>query len=312
MHATLCSYPSLVRSPSSWHRHRRPSQAGDRAPTAPCATYARDTWRSMVAMTDPATGLVADNIAGDLATGTRSAYTSPTNIGGYMWSAVVARDLGIISRAEARARIGKTLDTLAGLEHHDRVRHVLQLVRPGRRLGGDGLAGGRQHRHPVPVQCGQRLARRRRCGSSRARCRSCAARPTGSCATMNFGFYFNPAATPPIGARGLIRGGFWDTAAARLLGAAGRRLVHLQPLRHHGDRAADRHLPRHRRRARSRPTAYFDTMRTLPDNCDYSWQEMQPVGFTTTHLGRAGVRGLLPLPRASSSCRAGAATCSRR
>src|SRR5690606_21023069 len=31
-------------------------------------TWARDTWRSLVAMTDPDTGLVADNIDGDLAT----------------------------------------------------------------------------------------------------------------------------------------------------------------------------------------------------------------------------------------------------
>ncbi len=36
---------------------------------------------------------------------------------------------------------------------------------------------------------------------------------------MNFGFYFNPAATPPIGVRGLIRGGFWDTQPPELLGA---------------------------------------------------------------------------------------------
>jgi hypothetical protein len=33
------------------------------------------------------------------------------------------------------------------------------------------------------------------------------------------------------------------------------------------------------------PAAYYNTMRTLPDNCDYAWQEMQPHGFTTTHLG---------------------------
>ena len=33
---------------------------------------------------------------------TRSAYTSPTNIGGYLWSTVVARDLGIITAARGR------------------------------------------------------------------------------------------------------------------------------------------------------------------------------------------------------------------
>ena len=45
--------------------------------------YAVDTWRSFEAMVEPSTGLVADNIEGDLDPSTRSAFTSPTNIGGY-------------------------------------------------------------------------------------------------------------------------------------------------------------------------------------------------------------------------------------
>src|SRR3954447_194330 len=71
------------------------------AATRTLTTYARDTWRSMDAMTDKATGLPADNIDGSLRTGTRSAFTSPTNIGAYLWSTVVARDLGFVSRGEA-------------------------------------------------------------------------------------------------------------------------------------------------------------------------------------------------------------------
>ena len=65
--------------------------------------WARDTWRSLVAMADPDTGLVSDNITGDLAARGRAAYTSPTNLGGYLWSALVARELGIISKREASA-----------------------------------------------------------------------------------------------------------------------------------------------------------------------------------------------------------------
>src|SRR5262245_700742 len=68
-------------------------------------SYARATWRSFVAMVDPHTGLPSDNIGGDLAPKTRSAFTSPTNIGAYMWSTVVARDLGFIGRDEARSRL---------------------------------------------------------------------------------------------------------------------------------------------------------------------------------------------------------------
>ncbi len=79
--------------------------------------WARDTWGSLVAMTDPGTGLVADHISGSLTD--RSVYTSPTNIGGYLWSALVARDLGIISPRECSRRIRQTLDTLERMEHHE-------------------------------------------------------------------------------------------------------------------------------------------------------------------------------------------------
>ena len=48
--------------------------------------YARDTWRSMVALTDPTTGLPSDNMTGAVTGPVRAAYTSPTNIGGYLWS----------------------------------------------------------------------------------------------------------------------------------------------------------------------------------------------------------------------------------
>ena len=64
-------------------------------------------------MTDERTGLTADNIDGPLANPNRSGYTSPTNIGGYLWSAIVARDLGLISRSECSRRIGQTLQTLS-------------------------------------------------------------------------------------------------------------------------------------------------------------------------------------------------------
>jgi hypothetical protein len=66
-------------------------------------------------MVDPVTGLPADNVSAE---GVRAAYTSPTNIGMYIWSTLAARDLQIINPSEARDRIGKALDTLATLERH--------------------------------------------------------------------------------------------------------------------------------------------------------------------------------------------------
>lgn len=77
--------------------------------------WAADTWKSLVAMTGP-NGLPADNIRGDLSG--RSGYTSPTNIGGYLWSTLIARDLGLIGRRECDARVAATLKTLGRMEHH--------------------------------------------------------------------------------------------------------------------------------------------------------------------------------------------------
>src|SRR5919108_4165808 len=73
--------------------------------------YARGTWASFVAMTDERSGLPADSLKAD---GTRSVQTSTTNIGAYMWSAVVARRLGLIERAELTARMRRTIGTLEG------------------------------------------------------------------------------------------------------------------------------------------------------------------------------------------------------
>src|SRR6266511_432077 len=77
--------------------------------------YAADTWRSFELLVDPSTGLPSDNVAAD---GTRSRYTSPTNVGTYLWSTLEARALDIIRATEARARISRTLDALATLERH--------------------------------------------------------------------------------------------------------------------------------------------------------------------------------------------------
>src|SRR5450759_5929771 len=72
--------------------------------------YAHDTWASLVAMTDPKSGLPADSLNAD---GTASVQTSTTNIGAYLWSTLVVDQLGIISHAEAVSRLDRTLTTLA-------------------------------------------------------------------------------------------------------------------------------------------------------------------------------------------------------
>src|SRR5664279_3726733 len=77
--------------------------------------YARDTWASFVAMTDPKSGLPADSLSAD---GTASVQTSTTNIGAYMWSAVVADRLGIISHDDAVKLLKRTLGSLEKMERY--------------------------------------------------------------------------------------------------------------------------------------------------------------------------------------------------
>src|SRR5215218_11190927 len=64
--------------------------------------YAERTWASFAAMTDPRSGLPADILNSD---GTTSVQTSTTNIAAYMWSAVAAERIGLISKRELAARM---------------------------------------------------------------------------------------------------------------------------------------------------------------------------------------------------------------
>jgi hypothetical protein len=247
----------------------------------PLRGYARDTWRSLVAMTDPATGLVADNITGDLST--TSAYTSPTNIGGYMWSAVVARDLGIISPREAETRVAKTLATLATLRHHDRSGMFYNWYDPhtGAVLTTWPEDGSTVTPFLSSVDNGWLGASLRVVAGAMPSLRAPATRLLSA---MNFGFYYNPSAATPIGARGLIRGGFWDTPPP---GCSVAQDGVWFTCNHYDITVTEPRIATYLGIGAGQipPTAYFDTMRTLPDNCDYSWQEMQPQGFTTTHRG---------------------------
>ena len=93
---------------------RRPRRPGSRAAIAHALQrYAADTWHSFDLLVDPHTGLPDDNVTSD---GKRSGYTSPTNIGAYLWSTLGAREVGLIGRREATARMARTLATLAHME----------------------------------------------------------------------------------------------------------------------------------------------------------------------------------------------------
>lgn len=78
--------------------------------------YARDTWRGFDRLLLPSS-LPADGLRrnGD---GWSAPWmqTSPTNIAAYLWSVLAAERLHLISAAEARLRLDRTLLTLARMD----------------------------------------------------------------------------------------------------------------------------------------------------------------------------------------------------
>ena len=250
--------------------------------------YAVDTWRSMVAMIDPATALPADNIRGDLTPGSRSAYTSPTNIGGYLWSTVVARDLGLISRREATDRMAATLDTLARLPHHTFSGMYYNWYDPHT---GAVVTVWPEDGSPVTpflssVDNGWLAAALLVVRGAAPELRARVDRVLGP---MDFGFYYNPSARG-AGLPGLIRGGFWDTqppGCSVVDNYRDRGPDVWYTCNHYDITVTEPRIASYLGIAFGQipPEHYFATWRTFPDTCDWSWAEQQPVGFHTSYLG---------------------------
>src|SRR5919108_1050297 len=233
--------------------------SGDRATLE---RYARDTWASFVAMTDPDGGLPADSLSTD---GERSVQTSTTNIGAYMWSTLVARELGIVGRAEALARLEKTVGTLEHMERHGPSGQFFNWYdhRTGDKLTvwpptGEPLTPILSSVDNGWLATGLHLVAR---GVPEL-----AARAGALFDSMDFGFYYRPDVNrilfhyaPDTGEAPCC----YDTVVsesriASYLGMAKGEI----PQRH-----------------------YFGTWRSFPDSCDWSWQETRPVGFQRTYFG---------------------------
>jgi hypothetical protein len=104
-------------------------------------SIARDTWHFYAADVDPNTHLPLDNVtfAGGSPTPTSyGRYTSAANIGVYLWAVVAARDLGLISRREARAELTATLTEVASLKRYDGLLYQWYDTTSGRVLRNPG------------------------------------------------------------------------------------------------------------------------------------------------------------------------------
>jgi len=277
--------------PSSFAAARQPARPGVRPRPSGrqrLSGWARDTWRSMVAMTHEDTGLVADKISAGLAAEDRSLNTSPTNIGGYLWSAVVARELKIISARECQRRVEQTLTTLAEMDHHapsgmyynwyditdgsvlttwpgttDRVWPFLSSVDNGW-LGAALLVT----REAVPG------------------CRKLAGRLFDR---MRWDMFYNPQAPRP---GGLVHGGFYDAAPPP--GSSTFTGNHIGVgddvwyTNHHYDTTvSETRITTYLGLITGQIPAsnYYALWRTFPASCDWSWHEMQPTGTTRTYFG---------------------------
>ena len=183
----------------------RPAHPGRRRPGACCERYAADTWQSFEAMAVPTTGLPSDNVGGDLSPESRSGYTSPTNIGAYLWSTVAARDTGLIGDGRGPRADGQTLAvgrrSWSGTSR--RACSTTGTTRP--RSRSSHLARERQPGQAVPLQRRQRLAGHR-AAAHRARRAVAGRRGRRDPQDMDFGCYYDEAE----GQGNQIRGGFWD------------------------------------------------------------------------------------------------------
>jgi Putative glucoamylase/Protein of unknown function (DUF3131) len=250
--------------------------------------WARDTWASMVAMTDSRTGLSADNISGPLASPKRSRYTSPTNIGGYLWSTVVARELGIISARECRQRLTQTLRTMSRLKHHEPSGMFYNWYDEAT---GDVVTiwpddGSVVHPFLSSVDNGWFAASLMVVRNAEP---GVAALANNLLDKMNFGMFYNKDARP-VAAAGLLRGGFWDvkppgaSVPGNYLGS-GPDVFYTT--NHYDILVSEPRIATYIGIAHGQipPAAYYATMRTLPDSCDWSWAEQKPVGIHRTYHG---------------------------
>ena len=248
--------------------------------------YAKDTWASLAAMTDPATGLTADNIEGDLSA--PAGYTSPTNIGGYLWSTLVARDLGLITKKDARARLTATLASLETMEKHEPSGMFYNWYAPsdGAKLTTWPSSGDVVHPFLSTVDNGWLATALRVVAEGEPRLSS---RALSLYDSMDFAWFHDLNAREGVS---LNRGGFWvvppgdGCAVPDNYGSSGADVYYT--CHWYDTSVSEARIATYIGIAKGDipPTAYYGTYRTMPDRgCDFGWQEQKPTGVTRTYLG---------------------------
>ena len=244
--------------------------------------YARGTWASFVAMTDARSGLPADSLRHD---GARSVQTSTTNIGAYLWSAVVAQRLGLSSAgASSRTALSRTLGTLEGMErsmggqyfnwYDHRTGEKLTYWPPDRERDPNAPNTFRNWLSSVDngwLAVGLRVVQNSVPKLSR--------RAGALYRSMDFGVYYVPERNlvrfhidPAAPTDPALSPCCYDTAVSE------SRIVDYIGIS----------------RGQLPPKTYFQRWRTFPDGCDWGWQETRPVGVTRTYYGVDVFEGAYP------------------
>lgn len=251
--------------------------------------YAADTWRSMAAMVNPGTGLPSDNIDGALDPASRSKFTSPTNVGMYLWATVSARHLGLIKSRDAADRVRKTLTTLGNLPRHNDSGQFYNWYDPatGEKLRVWPVDGSVVHPFLSSVDNGWLASGLLMVANDLP---EVSGRARAILSTMDFGFYYDKAARGADFPAGLIRGGFWDEQppGCSVLGNyRGRGPDVWYTCHHYGSFNTEPRIASYLGIAMGQiPAAhYFAGWRTFPPTCDWSWQEQKPIGHDATYLG---------------------------
>jgi hypothetical protein len=250
--------------------------------------YAEDTWQSILAMLDPLTGLPADNVNVD---GERSGFTSPTNIGMYIWSTLVARDLQIIQPKDARQRIGTVLDMLETMERHTHSGMYYNWYDPatGAKLTVWPPSGDPVYPFLSSVDNGWLASALIMITNAAPQLRD---RAQALLDSMDFSCYYDPNARGQDFGAGLLRGGFWTLEDAPdanypIDNYCGKGDDVMYTGHHYGTFNTEPRIASYIGIALGQvpPEHYFAMWRTFPPTCDWSWPEMAPQGETHTYLG---------------------------
>ena len=246
-----------------------PAAAG--ASTGELRSYARTTWSSFAAMTDEHSGLPADSLSAD---GTRSVQTSTTNIGAYMWSALVAERLGIIGHRELVDRLSTTIGTLEHMERHEPSGQFFNWYdhRTGAKLEtwpptGEPLTPILSSVDNGWLATGLRIVQRS--------VPELSGRAGALYDSMDFGFYYRPQVN--------------------------RILFHYAPSTGDAPCCYDTQVSESRiadyvgiAKGEIPARAYYGRWRSFPNTCDWSWQETRPLGETRSYYGNDVFEGAYP------------------